>query len=60
MDRKSPLVSPELVKWLSDVFPDRVPSVADSDREIWMAVGRQDVIRKLRKLSVEQSQTVLE
>lgn len=60
MQQKSPPVDPELVKYLSRVFPDKCPDKADSGREIWIAVGRQDVIRKLRKMSEHSETTVLE
>jgi len=54
-----PPVSPQLVERLSKVFPDQCPEPAYSDREIWMAVGRAQVVRKLRQVSAEQHTTVL-
>jgi len=58
-DRKKPPVDQSLVDWLSSVIPNRCPNIGDSEREIWIAVGRQDVIQTLRALAKEQSLTVL-
>lgn len=57
---RDPPVTRELVEWLERAFPNRCPSPADSDREIWMAVGAVKVITKLKQLSEKQSTTVLE
>lgn len=43
-----PRVSKELVERLEELFPDRCPTVKDSDRTIWINVGRADVVRFLR------------
>lgn len=44
-----PHIPVAVVDWLSEIFPDKCPSESDSDRAIWIAVGAQQVIRKLRK-----------
>lgn len=46
-----PAVSAELVEALERLYPDRCPSPDASDREIWRAVGRAEVVRFLRELS---------
>jgi hypothetical protein len=50
-------VSRELLAWLKEKFPDRVPRLADTDREVWAAVGRQDLIRYLQGLYDAQETT---
>lgn len=57
---KIPAVSRELVEYLERIFPNRCPSITDTNRAIWMAVGHQDVIRKLRSLYEQQSKSVSE
>jgi hypothetical protein len=54
-----PAVSPLLVERLAALYPDQAPSPADTERQIWMAVGRAQVVKKLRQLSEEQHTTVL-
>lgn len=46
-----PAVSIPLVESLERIYPDRCPSPDASDREIWMAVGRAQVVHFLRELS---------
>lgn len=58
-DQKAPFVDPKVVAWLSGVFPDRCPSETDSDRQVWMAVGAQKVLKKLRATTTEQSEKIL-
>lgn len=54
-DIQVPLISKGLVDWLSELHPNRCPNPSESDREIWIEVGRQDVIRKLRTEYENQS-----
>lgn len=56
---KVPPISPELVKWLSGLFPDECPAPTVSDREVWLAAGAARVVRKLRHESEKQHRTVL-
>jgi hypothetical protein len=46
-----PAVSPALVEVLEGLYPDRCPAPDTSDRDIWRAVGRAEVVRFLRELS---------
>lgn len=48
---KQPHVPQAVIDYLASIYPDRVPHASMTDREIWMAVGRQDVIRKLRQMA---------
>jgi hypothetical protein len=43
-----PLLSEALVSKLEELFPDRCPDPAASERAIWMHVGNVEVIRLLR------------
>jgi hypothetical protein len=56
---KIPLLSPELVEALNKRFPERCPDPKWSDREVWMAVGRRDVVRFLiEEARRQQSQSL--
>lgn len=47
-------VSAALVSELMDLFPDRSPSIDDSDRLIWMRAGAVEVVKHLqRKLALQ-------
>lgn len=59
-DQKAPFVDPKVVAWLATLFPDRCPRLTDSEREIWMAVGAQGVIKKLSATVKAQSENPLE
>lgn len=49
-----PIVPEVLLKELEKRFPDRCPEPAFTDREVWMQVGRVQVIRFLRHQFNEQ------
>ena len=57
---KPPFVDPALADWLARCFPDRCPSEAEGERQIWIAVGAQKVIKKLRAQITKQSDNILE
>lgn len=50
---KLPPVDPSLVEHLERKWPNSVPDLDASDREVWAAVGRQEVIRYLRALTLK-------
>lgn len=52
--KKPPHVSPELIKWLEEHFPDRCPKETDSDRRVWMSAGAVEVVKHLRALFKKQ------
>lgn len=54
--KKPPYVSKEILAWLNERFPNRLPSLTDSDREIWSKVGAADVLRHLQKLHDAQGE----
>ncbi len=49
--RDFPAVHPELVERLAELFPDKCPTLDASDREIWAAAGRAQVVAFLREIS---------
>jgi len=59
-DTPIPLISKALVDWLDRLFPDRCPNPNMSDRDVWIAVGRADVVRKLKYEHEQQAARVME
>jgi hypothetical protein len=47
-DNPIPPIPRALLEWLERTFPNRAPSLKDTDREVWAASGAQQVIGKLR------------
>jgi len=43
-----PLPSQELIDALAQLFPDRCPSLKDSDREVWFKAGAAYVVEFLQ------------
>ena len=41
-------VSKEFIKELDELFPERCPSKTDSDRDIWINVGRREMINFIK------------
>ena len=56
---ETPYIPPAVVEWLLRLFPLAMPSETDSDRSIWVAVGIQKVVRKMKLVSDEQQKNVL-
>lgn len=44
----APPVPAELLDWLDRTYPERCPRPTQGEREIWMDVGRRDVVVRLR------------
>jgi hypothetical protein len=57
---RTPHVELRLVEWVAELFPNRVPNEGDSEREIWMAVGAQKVVRKLANVAQIQAGNILD
>lgn len=55
-----PIITPELIEYLEEHFPDRVPDPMDPDRDIWMAVGGVRVVRHLKRMLKDQEENILE
>lgn len=59
MDKPFPHVSPALVAALEELFPMRLPAETDTDRKIWMEVGKQGIIQFLRSKMEESMENAL-
>jgi len=55
-----PAIPLDLIQYLSKLYPDQVPNINDSERNIWLKVGQVSVIRKLRQLYEEQNENTLD
>lgn len=53
MDQQ-PQVSPELLAFLEQVFPDRAPDDGMTMEQVWLAAGAAKVVRKLRAMHAAQ------
>lgn len=51
-----PPIDEALLKRLDEVVPEKCPDPGDSDRQIWMDVGRRSVVRMLRSVYLEQQE----
>jgi hypothetical protein len=47
------LITPEMVRCLAEVFPDRSPSLSDPDRHVWYRAGQASVPQFLLTLLEE-------
>lgn len=54
-----PQISRELVDYLLKVFPDRLPKIDTSDRELGALIGQQRVIQLLKNVLAEQEHDTL-
>lgn len=52
---KPPEFSRLQVEYLNELYPERCPEKAWTDREIWIAVGERRVVRMINKLFDEQT-----
>ena len=53
---KLPVLAADLIALLDEQFPDRCPKPTESDREIWINVGRRDVVAFLLARQLEQQE----
>lgn len=56
---KKPIIDKPLLDYLSEMFPDQVPDMHDSDREVGAKIGAQRVIRHLKGIYEEQNENIL-
>ena len=49
-----PPVSKELLDFLKEIYPVRMPKIDETEREIFVRVGHQEVIRTLEKFHAQQ------
>ena len=43
-----PAIPQELIDWLDEMFPDKCPSLSDSDRQVWFKAGSRYVVDFLK------------
>tara|TARA_E500000178_G_scaffold303204_1_gene313237 strand:- start:1823 stop:2020 length:198 start_codon:yes stop_codon:yes gene_type:complete len=55
----TPVITQELLDYLREQYPDRVPSIDNSDRQVWSHVGAVGVVRHLESLFEEQNRNIL-
>ena len=55
-----PEISKELVEYLESICPDSAPDLKTPEREIWFDAGKADLVRHLKSIHEEQSNTMLE
>lgn len=56
---RTPIVTKELLDYLRERYPDRVPSIEETDRQIWQSVGSVGVVRHLQSIFDEQNNNIL-
>lgn len=54
-----PLIPDDLLQALDKSFPDRCPSIKDSDREVWFKAGARSVVNFLKQLQKTQAEKSL-
>lgn len=50
----TPYISPELLEYLREHFPNRCPSETASDRKVWMDAGAARLVEHLETLFEDQ------
>jgi len=55
-----PNIDADLVDYLESICSDTSPSLSTPERQIWFDAGKADLVRHLRSIFEEQSQTILE
>jgi len=53
MPKALPSVDPQLIEWLEAQYPNRVPDIEARDRDVWAAVGQQQVITYLKAVAAK-------
>lgn len=54
-----PNIEKALIDYLSEQFPDQVPNITDSDREVGAKIGEQRIIRHLKGIYEEQNENII-
>lgn len=55
---KLPIIERHLIEYLESIYPDSLPPLHISERELWAQVGAISVVRHLRSLYEEQNETI--
>lgn len=45
----------DLVRWLEETFPERCPTITDTERETWWYAGKRELVRLLIQHSKSQA-----
>jgi hypothetical protein len=51
-----PNFSRDFLEFLDEIYPNRVPSITMTDREIWIKVGQRSVVDYLKSIKDEESE----
>jgi hypothetical protein len=54
----APYIPTAVLEWLEKQFPERMPRMDSTDREIWANVGAHQVLQRVRRVVAEQSESV--
>ena len=55
-----PEITKELMEYLEGICPDKAPALSATERQIWFDAGKVDLVRHLRSIYEEQSQTIIQ
>jgi len=55
-----PEISKALLDYLEGICPDKSPALTTPDRSIWFEAGKVDLIRHLRSVHADQSETAIQ
>lgn len=55
---KLPVIERHLIEYLETIYPDVLPPMNISERDLWAQVGAVGVVRHLRALYEEQNETI--
>jgi hypothetical protein len=60
---KKPLVEPhvskELLEYMNQMFPDKCPDVTDTERKIWVNVGKREAFNHFQRLFKKQQDNII-
>lgn len=44
----NPVIDPEIIKYLEELYPDKAPDLSMEEKLIWFTAGQVSVVRHLR------------
>lgn len=44
----NPVIDPEIIKYLEELYPDKAPDLSMEEKLIWFSAGQVSVVRHLR------------
>jgi hypothetical protein len=61
-ERRPPVIPPELIEYLDEVFPDSLDSISPGllPAEIWARWGERRCVKHLKALFKQQTENILE